>query len=104
MGSPAVICSIIVAILFLLLIVIGCAFGGMWLGAFIYHRGVAAGMGKQESFSGRVPEGDVFRITETIPEDPEGVFGGPIPDKKASGVEKELKARGARFLSSIGLT
>lgn len=48
------------------------AFGGLWLGAYIHHRGVSIGSGNRESFTGRVPEGEVFRIPDAdeLPEMP----------------------------------
>lgn len=67
-------------------------FGGLWLGAYIHHRGVSIGSGSRESFTGQVPKGEVFRIggVDDLPEEPE-----------AEPIDKSAMDRANRFLSSV---
>ena len=72
-----------------------CAFGGLWLGAYIHHRGVSIGSGSKETFTGRVPDGEVFRLsgTDELPEEPE--------KDMLDVYDKTTAARMDRFLSTI---
>ena len=73
-----------------------CAFGGLWLGAYIHHRGVSIGSGSKETFTGRVPDGEVFRLsgTDELPEEPKMDLSEELYDKTTA-------ARMDRFLSTI---
>lgn len=73
-------------------IIIMVVFGGLFLGALIYHRGVSIGSGSRESFTGQVPKGEVFRIggVDDLPEEPD-----------ADPIDKSAMDRANRFLSSV---
>ena len=74
-------------------IVLLCAFIGMWLGAYIHHRGVSIGSGQRESFTGIAPTGDVFRVesADDLPDEPD-------VDSK---MDATVAARAERFLSTM---
>lgn len=80
-------------LIIMVLFVVVCAFLGLWLGAYIHHRGVSIGSGSKETFTGRVPEGEVFRLsgTDELPEEP----------LESTELDKTTAARAERFLSTI---
>ena len=82
-------------LIIMVLFVVVCAFLGLWLGAYIHHRGVSIGSGSKETFTGRVPEGEVFRLsgTDELPEEPE--------NDMLDVYDKTTAARMDRFLSTI---
>lgn len=71
-----------------------CAFGGLLLGAWVHHRGVSIGSGNKETFTGRVPEGEVFRIAGA--DDLEDT-----PQTVSQNLDKTIAARADRFLSAV---
>jgi len=85
--------NLFIAIGTIMFFVICCAFGGLWLGAYIHHRGVSIGSGSRESFTGRVPEGEVFRLPEA--DDAQDTV---LDDKQMTGSQAD---RAQRFLSSL---
>lgn len=70
-----------------------CAFGGLWLGAYIHHRGVSIGSGSKETFTGHVPDGEVFRLggADDLPEEP----------LESTTLDKTTAERAERFLSTM---
>ncbi len=82
-------------LIIMVLFVVVCAFLGLWLGAYIHHRGVSIGSGSKETFLGKVPEGEVFRLsgTDELPEEPE--------KDMLDVYDKTTAARMDRFLSTI---
>lgn len=66
-------------------------FGGLLLGAYIHHRGVSIGSGSRESFTGKVPEGEVFRISDV----------DSLPTEPTPAMDDKQAARADRFLSSL---
>ena len=72
-----------------------CAFAGLWLGAYIHHRGVSVGSGSRESFTGEVPTGEVFRISSSddLPDEPDVQISETL--------DKTVAARADRFLSTV---
>ena len=75
--------------------IIICIFGGVIVGAYIHHRGVSIGSGSKETFTGRVPDGEVFRLggADDLPEEPE--------KDMLDVYDKTTAARMDRFLSTI---
>ena len=73
--------------------IIICIFGGVIVGAYIHHRGVSIGSGSKETFTGRVPEGEVFRLsgTDELPEEP----------LESTTLDKTTAERAERFLSTM---
>jgi hypothetical protein len=67
------------------------AFGGLWLGAYIHHRGVSIGSGSKESFTGKVAEGEVFRINDI----------DSLPTEPTPAMDEKTMARVDRFLNSL---
>ena len=59
-------------LIFMVGIVVVASFFGLWLGAYIHHRGVSIGSGSKEGFTGKVPTGEVFRLSgaDELPEEP----------------------------------
>ena len=82
-------------LIIMVLFVVVCAFLGLWLGAYIHHRGVSIGSGSKETFTGRVPEGEVFRLsgTDELPAEPKLDISDTL--------DKTTAARMDRFLSTI---
>lgn len=83
-------------LIIMVLFVVVCAFLGLWLGAYIHHRGVSIGSGSKETFTGRVPDGEVFRLggADDLPEEPKMDLSEELYDKTTA-------ARMDRFLSTI---
>ena len=52
----------VIGIIGMIVFIVFCSFLGMWLGAYIHHRGVSLGSGSRESFTGAVPEGSPLRF------------------------------------------
>lgn len=79
-------------ILFVMFLTILTAFGGMFLGAWIHHRGVSIGSGRNETFTGKVPDGEVFRLPEVddLPNEPEDAPGNPADIGKANRFLKSM--------------
>ena len=75
----------------LMLIAGAMAFGGLWRGAYIHHRGVSIGSGSRESFTGKVPEGEVFRINDI----------DSLPTEPTPAMDEKTMARADRFLNSL---
>lgn len=75
-----------------------CCFGGLWLGAYIHHRGVSIGSGNRESFLGREPKGEVFRLPleDDLPLEPE--IGSEKEDPKLAAI---LAEKQQRFMNTI---
>jgi hypothetical protein len=71
--------------------IVGSAFGGLWLGAYICYRGVSIGSGSKESFTGKVPEGEVFRINDI----------DSLPTEPTPSMDEKTMARADRFLSTL---
>ena len=82
-------------LIIMVLFVVVCAFLGLWLGAYIHHRGVSIGSGSKETFTGRVPEGEIFRLAgaDELPEEPKLDLSADL--------DKTTAARMDRFLSTI---
>lgn len=80
-------------LIIMVLFVVICAFLGLWLGAYIHHRGVSIGSGSKETFTGSVPEGEVFRLsgTDELPEEP----------LESTTLDKTTAERAERFLSTM---
>lgn len=87
--------NLFIAIGLIMAFIIICAFGGLWLGAYIHHRGVSIGSGSKETFTGRVPEGEIFRLAgaDELPEEPKLDISDTL--------DKTTAARMDRFLSTI---
>lgn len=85
---PAMFLMVLTAMLLIVLT----AFGGLWLGAYIHHRGVSAGSGNKESFTGKVPAGEVFRL-----DDIDDLSKSP----ELGDMDEKTAARSQRFLQSI---
>lgn len=83
-------------LIIMVLFVVVCAFLGLWLGAYIHHRGVSIGSGSKETFLGKVPDGEIFRLAgaDELPEEPK-------LDISADTLDKTTAARMDRFLSTI---
>lgn len=81
------------------ILIVGCAFGGLWLGALIHHRGVKIGSGSNQNFSGKIPDGEVFRLpgVDELPTEPEG------HDLNENEEQRSIRERGMKFLSAHGL-
>ena len=86
--------NLFIAIGLIMAFIIICAFGGLWLGAYIHHRGVSIGSGSKESFTGQVPNGEVFRLsgTDELPDE---------PTLQSTELDKTTAARAERFLSTL---
>ena len=82
-------------LIIMVLFVVVCAFLGLWLGAYIHHRGVSIGSGSKETFTGRVPEGEIFRLAgaDELPEEPE--------KDMLDVYDKTTAERAERFLSTM---
>ena len=80
-------------LIIMVLFVVVCAFLGLWLGAYIHHRGVSIGSGSKETFTGRVPDGEVFRLggADDLPEEP----------LESTTLDKTTAERAERFLSTM---
>ena len=73
--------------------IIICIFGGVIVGAYIHHRGVSIGSGSKETFTGRVPEGEVFRLG--------GADDLPAEPLESTTLDKTTAERAERFLSTM---
>ena len=80
-------------LIIMVLFVVICAFLGLWLGAYIHHRGVSIGSGSKETFTGRVPEGEVFRLG--------GADDLPAEPLESTTLDKTTAERAERFLSTM---
>ena len=82
-------------LIIMVLFVVVCAFLGLWLGAYIHHRGVSIGSGSKETFLGKVPEGEIFRLAgaDELPAEPKLDISDTL--------DKTTAARMDRFLSTI---
>ena len=82
-------------LIIMVLFVVICAFLGLWLGAYIHHRGVSIGSGSKETFLGKVPEGEIFRLAgaDELPAEPKLDISDTL--------DKTTAARMDRFLSTI---
>jgi len=86
----------------LMTMVIACSFGGMLLGAFIHHRGVSIGGGNRESFTGKAPKGEFFRI-DNIDDAMEDEFPDGDVDTGDESLNKTFRGRAKDLVGAMGL-